>query len=728
MLFAHQKQSLKRLAKSLLIFDTSDPGTGKTRVQIEDFSKRRRLKGAQQGGKALVIAPKSLLDSAWREDFNKFAPDMAVVCAYASNREAAFKMPADVYVTNTDALVWLAKRPKAFFKDFDTLVIDECFPAKTLIDTPYGPTPIEMLNIGDLIYTSSGILPISNTFVKHSSTLIQMELEDGTTIRCTPNHPIATTQGWVEAGSTRNLSAVRLDLYKLNKQRSTLLWKKLRPKEYVGNKNTRANETKLNESKRILNGSSTMEQRYSLPTRNSKKTQRSSQNFRASTQKTWRKWTNSPLRTNDDRNATSILGVPIRNPNWKETRIRLRSWLQSRLRFTFQKMGFRNRRKFTHIAQTLGCEERFITGLSRVVRISRIECPSPVLVYNLQVNGPHTYSVAGVLVHNCTSIKHKDSKRSKAAAKISKYFKYRRLMTGTPTSNGISDIWHQVFILDEGKRLGKSFFGFRSAACQPEQVGPRPNMVKWVDRPGIEGIVGALLKDIVIRHKFEDCVDIPENFKYAVPYSLTKSHRSNYTEMEEEQLLLLKDTAITAVNGGVVYQKLLQIASGAVYDSEGNYTLLDTGRYELVLDLAEARSHSVVFFNWKHQRDLLVAEAEKRSLSFAVYDGQTSDKDRKQIVTDYQKGQYRVLFAHPQSAGHGLTLTKGTATIWASPTYNLEHFAQGWKRVHRIGQTEKTETVVVVAKDTVDEKVWNVLNEKDGKMSALLDELRILTS
>jgi SNF2 family DNA or RNA helicase len=253
-------------------------------------------------------------------------------------------------------------------------------------------------------------------------------------------------------------------------------------------------------------------------------------------------------------------------------------------------------------------------------------------------------------------------------------------------------------------------------------------MVKWVDRPGIESIVGALLKDIVIRHRFEDCVDIPANHRYSVPYTLTKSHRNNYAEMEKEQLLLLKNTVITAINGGVVYTKLLQIASGAVYDAEGNYQLLDTGRYELVLDLVEARQHSVVFFNWQHQRDLLAAEADRRGLNFAIYDGATKKNERVQIVKDFQAGLYDVLFAHPQSAGHGLTLTKGTATIWASPTPNLEHFAQGWKRVHRIGQTEKTETIVVVAKDTVDEKVWMVLNEKDGRMSALLDELRILTS
>ena len=97
--------------------------------------------------------------------------------------------------------------------------------------------------------------------------------------------------------------------------------------------------------------------------------------------------------------------------------------------------------------------------------------------------------------------------------------------------------------------------------------------------------------------------------------------------------------------------------------------------------------------------------------------------DHPQIATEYQDGRYQVLFAHPQSAGHGLTLTRGTATIWASPTYNLEHYLQGLKRVHRIGQTEKTETIVIVAEDTIDERVWAALQAKSVNMTNLLLEL-----
>ncbi len=329
-----------------------------------------------------------------------------------------------------------------------------------------------------------------------------------------------------------------------------------------------------------------------------------------------------------------------------------------------------------------------------------------------------------IIIDESTAFKHYTSQRSKALAKIVKYFTYRDCFTGTPTSNGICDIWHQVYLLDGGERLGNSYFRFRSSACIPQQIGPMPNMVKWVDRPGIENVVSALLKDITIRHLFEDCVDIPPNHRYAVHLDLNKAHMRKYQKMETDQMVVIKDKVINAVNGAAVYTKLLQIASGAVYNGDGTYSLVDTSRYELIMDMVEERKHSIVFFNWEHQRNELIAEAQRRDISFAVYDGSTPDKARADIVRHYQAGKYRVLFAHPQSAGHGLTLVKGTTTIFASPTYNLEHFLQGLKRIHRIGQTEKTETIVVVARGTADEKVWEVAQHKDAKQKDLLEMLQ----
>lgn len=723
-LFAHQQLSLNMLKKTPRVFDMSDPGTGKTRVGIEAFAARRRKKG----GCLLVIAPKSLLEAAWREDFGKYAPDMHCVVANATNRAEAFAAPADVYITNHDAVTWLAKQKPSFFKKFDSLEVDECFPAGTLVDTPRGPTPIEVLERGDLVYTSSGALPISNT-MKHleGRPLVLLEFDDGTTITCTENHPFATSAGWVEARNLRDMPVLRLDLRKLDQQRAAVLQSKLQWPSSLGEQDPGGTRDDLGQVRFEIDWASELEQRSSLPPDHQTEIERRTQSLGASSETTGRQWANSALRANDAGDASIVLGIPVRSPYRETAWARVSSFIQARLRAAMQTLGLGGRRQLAHVAKSLGCEERFLAGITRVVRVSRYKSAGPRMVYNLQVNGPHTYSVAGRLVHNCTAFKHHTSQRSKAAAKIAKHFTYIRLASGTPTSNGICDLWHQMMLLDKGTRLGSSFFGFRSAACNPQQVGPSTQHVKWIDKPNIENIVGALIKDVVIRHRFEDCVDIPPNHKYSVSYTLDKKHMRSYLEMQEEQLLLLKGKTITAVNAAAAYTKLLQIASGAVYSGEVDYVVVDTKRYELVLDLVEARAHSVVFFNWKHQRDQLVAAAEKRGISFAIFDGSTNDKERAQIVKDFQAGELQVIFAHPQSAGHGLTLTRGTATIWSSPTYNLEHFAQGWKRVHRIGQTEKTETIVVVAEGTIDETVWNVLQGKETGMGAFLNELKELT-
>ncbi len=327
-----------------------------------------------------------------------------------------------------------------------------------------------------------------------------------------------------------------------------------------------------------------------------------------------------------------------------------------------------------------------------------------------------------LVVDESTALKHHTSQRSKAAAKIAKYFKHRCCMTATPSSNTITDIWHQVLLLDGGERLGSSFYRFREAVCTPVQQGRQAQMVRWEDKEGAEEVVFGLLSDIVIRHRLDDCADIPPNHQYPMSYELTVRQLTAYWQMEATQLLMLKDMKgpILAVHAASATTKLLQIASGAVYDNEGGYQVVDTARYEMVLDLVEQRAHSLVIFLWQHQRDGLIAEATKRGVTYRVIDGNTSDRDRAEIVQGYQAGLYQTIFGHPKTVAHGFTLTRGTATIWTSPTYDLEHAIQGSSRQRRIGQTQKTETIIIVAKGTIEEKVYDTVMAKGQRMGNLL--------
>jgi len=328
-----------------------------------------------------------------------------------------------------------------------------------------------------------------------------------------------------------------------------------------------------------------------------------------------------------------------------------------------------------------------------------------------------------LVIDESPAYKHHTSQRSRAAAKIKAHFKQRKILTATPTSNGICDIWHQVYLLDDGKTLGPSFFAFRNTVCEAKQVGRSAHAIAWTDKPGAEEAVFGLLTSIVVRHRFDDCVDIPKTHAYTVPYEMVPKQRKAYDQMANDQLLpMLNGSAkITAVNAAAVATKLLQIASGAVYDGSGKYQIVDRTRYETLIEMAAARRHPLMLFFWQHQRDMLVEEAEKRGMKFGVFDGDSNDTERLAMVRQYQRGEYDILFGHPQTVAHGLTLTAGTSVIWPGPTYNLEWWTQANARQARIGQTRKTEIVTSLATNSIEEKVYAMREVKGSRMSNLLD-------
>lgn len=329
-----------------------------------------------------------------------------------------------------------------------------------------------------------------------------------------------------------------------------------------------------------------------------------------------------------------------------------------------------------------------------------------------------------LIVDESTAFKNHNSQRSKALYKIARNFDYREALTGTPNPKSILDVWHQAKIIDDGERLGTSYWKFRSVVCEPVQVGPDPSMVEWRDKEGAEYAVFDLLEDITIRHKFEECNDIPPNKITEYTIELPPKLRKQYNDMVTMAAAMMNTgKLLTAVNAASVHQKLMQIASGAVYDEQGNYHILDDARSNLVLDLIEEREQCVVAFNWRHQRVGLETEAKKRGIPYAVIDGTVNDRRRMEAVEQFQDGQLRAIFAHPQSAGHGLTLTAGTTTIWTSPTYNAEHYKQFNHRIYRAGQKRKTETIHIRARDTIDEKVFAKLDSKLTSMQLLLDLL-----
>lgn len=329
-----------------------------------------------------------------------------------------------------------------------------------------------------------------------------------------------------------------------------------------------------------------------------------------------------------------------------------------------------------------------------------------------------------IIVDESTAFKHRTSARSKALKKLIQLFIYRTLMTGTPTPNGVLDIWHQACLLDGGARLGDSYWRFRATVCQPIQIGPSPQHLRWDDKPGSIEAVADLLSDITIRHVFEDCIDIPPNVVRNVDFQLTPAHQKKYKQLKETALLEVETGEVEAFNAAILANKLLQLASGAVYDGDSVAHTIATERYELVAELVSQREHSLTVFNWQHQRAELEKLFDKRGITYAVIDGSVTQKRRDEAVEQFEAGRLQTLLVQPQSASHGLTLVRGTATIWASPVYNAEHFVQMNKRIYRAGQTQATETILISAKGTIDTQVYDRMLKKRADMQSLLEMLR----
>lgn len=328
-----------------------------------------------------------------------------------------------------------------------------------------------------------------------------------------------------------------------------------------------------------------------------------------------------------------------------------------------------------------------------------------------------------LVIDEFTAFKNKDSQRSKACLKISEAFEYRIAMSGTPNSNTILDIWHPTLIVDGGERLGHRFYSFRSSVCTSRFNGFAN---EWCDKPDAQEIVAAALSDINIRYELENCIDMPEQSVRAMYVQLPKKIRRQYTDLTEDSVLYTAAGTVNAVHAGARVKKLLQLCTGAIYDEHGDVVSVHEERYDLVMQLVEQRAQSLVAFNWRHEKDAMVKIAEKLGISYAVIDGSVAAHKRKEIVDRMQAGQLQVVFCHPQSAGHGLTMTKAKTVIWASPTYNAEHYQQFNRRIYRAGQTQKTEIIQIAAKDTWETDVYNKLEGKLEKMEDLLSILNQL--
>lgn len=330
-----------------------------------------------------------------------------------------------------------------------------------------------------------------------------------------------------------------------------------------------------------------------------------------------------------------------------------------------------------------------------------------------------------LIIDESTSFKNPNTQRSKAMAKVARHFKYRQALTGTAIPNSVTELWHQVLLLDDGERLGSSYYAFRNAT---QMLVPTDSFPRWVDRREALETVAFMLRDLTIRFEFDDVMDVPPMSDRFVRFPLSEKMLRLYRASEAQLQIIIDEVDeaknITPINAAAFVNKTLQLLSGAVYANDGSVRVADTARYELIADLVSERDHSVVFYSWTHQQQELSKQLDKRGLKYAVLDSSLGGSERSVLVDRYQHGDFQTILLHPKTGAHGLTLTRGRSIIWASPRYEADYFAQGLARIRRGTQDQKTENLMLCADNTLEEKVYQRLREKVAAMNQLLSTMK----
>jgi len=334
------------------------------------------------------------------------------------------------------------------------------------------------------------------------------------------------------------------------------------------------------------------------------------------------------------------------------------------------------------------------------------------------------------IVDECVAFKNHSAQRSKSMRVVSRAFKQIYFMTGTPITKSVQDMWNICFMVDRGERLGQTLSGFRFNYCDSLPVPGAPlGVMKHVDKPGAALKLSETIADISICYTRDEVMDLPPNQEAFIGHSLSPKSRKAYTEMVRHSITKMESgDMLVGINKAVARNKLLQICTGSVYGNDGESIEVCTERAELVAELCEEREHTVVFFLYRHQRDSYIQQLEKKGLSYVYIDGSVNEKHRGGIVKEFQDGKYRVILLHPQTGSHGVTLTRATTTIFASPPGDrAEWLKQGRARIWRGGQDKKTETIYIYAKDTLEKKVYSAIQTNASVDDAFLGYIKDLT-
>lgn len=324
-----------------------------------------------------------------------------------------------------------------------------------------------------------------------------------------------------------------------------------------------------------------------------------------------------------------------------------------------------------------------------------------------------------VVVDESSSFKDQSTKRWKALKRARPKIKRIVLLTGTPAPNNLIDLWAQIYLLDEGARLGRTIGGFRERYFNPDKRSAE-RVFTYKPKFGAEETVQRLIGDICISMKAEDYLKLPDCITVNTAVTLDSKAAKAYQTLEKTMLLEINDEEITADTAAVLTGKLLQLAGGAVYDANKTAQIVHNCKIDAFTELIESLNgeHALVFYSFQHERGRLLEALKKSRLRVRVY--KNSDDEAA-----WNNGEVDILLAHPMSTAYGLNLQDGGHhIIWFGPTWSLEQYQQANKRLHRQGQKHPVIIHHLIAEGTVDEDVIEALGRKSGTQEALLSALK----
>lgn len=326
-----------------------------------------------------------------------------------------------------------------------------------------------------------------------------------------------------------------------------------------------------------------------------------------------------------------------------------------------------------------------------------------------------------VVLDESSSFKNPQSKRFKAMKLVMSRIARLVLLTGTPAPNGLEDLWAQIYLLDAGERLGRTISSYREAFFTQDYARPGQMYRTYTPQQDAESRIQAAISDICVSMKSEDYLELPDYIESTVPVALDAKAKRAYDKLEKEMLLEVDTQLVTAQSAAVLNGKLLQLCSGAVYDSTGEVVDIHDCKLEAFLETIEQLNgeHALVFYWFKHEADRLTKALAKTDKVVRVYQGPEDEKA-------WNAGEVDILLAHPVSCGYGLNLQAGGHhAIWFGyPNWALEIYQQANKRLHRQGQKHPVICHHLVVQGGMDEDVIAALHDKGDTQESLMQALK----